>query len=222
MQNKFKKLTKIFLILIAICIAQCIFIFSYGFFSLCSSESKSDLIVILGNKVYPDRSLSPVLKSRLDKGIEAYKNNCSSKILVSGGLGKEGHPEGDVMGEYLLKNDIKKEDVFIDNEGINSYFTAINTKKILEENNLNSVLVVSSYYHVFRSKMIMNLIGIENVSVSGTKYIAFQDILKIPRDLAGVYVYLFRYGLGDNFFKKHYISPSISIQKLSIAFFAII
>ena len=48
------------------------------------------VVVILGNKVHEDGSLSARLQSRMDKGLELYNNGICRQIVVSGGLGKEG------------------------------------------------------------------------------------------------------------------------------------
>ncbi len=61
--------------------------------------SKSDAVLILGNKVNEDGSLSLRLKSRVDKGYDIYCQGMAEKIVVSGGKGKEGVPEGRRRGK---------------------------------------------------------------------------------------------------------------------------
>jgi len=73
---------------------------------LWDDSSEHAIVVILGNKVNEDGSLSDRLKSRVDKGLELYNNGIANQIIVSGGLGKEGHLEGDVMAKYLVENGV--------------------------------------------------------------------------------------------------------------------
>jgi len=70
---------------------------------LSDSGEKADIAIILGSKVNEDGTLSARLEKRLETGIELYKNQRVKKILVSGGLGKEGFYEGDKMKEFLVK-----------------------------------------------------------------------------------------------------------------------
>ena len=50
----------------------------------------ADIAVILGSKVNEDGTLSERLKKRLECGISLYHNGRAKKLMVSGGLGKEG------------------------------------------------------------------------------------------------------------------------------------
>lgn len=60
-------------------------------------KEKADLAVVFGNQVNEDSTLSQRLQARLDESIELYQKNQIKKILVSGGLGKEGYWEGTEM-----------------------------------------------------------------------------------------------------------------------------
>ena len=61
----------------------------------------ADVALVLGNKVNPDGSPSPRLKARLDTAAENFRNGFFPKIIVSGGTGIEGVPEGTAMKNYL-------------------------------------------------------------------------------------------------------------------------
>lgn len=187
---------KILIALAVMLIAKCAFIATYGLASTCQPDANasSTALVILGNRVYSNGQMSPVLKARVDTALDAYRKGCASTIIASGGLGKEGHHEGSVMAAYLIAEGVPASSVIADDQGINSRATAVNAKRIMAEQGLNSAIVVTSYYHVFRSELAMRQVGIEHVDGVGSRYMAFEDILKIPRDLAGVYVYLFKYG----------------------------
>ncbi len=159
-------------------------------------DDSYDAVVVFGNKVYPNGTLSPVLKSRMDAAFKISKDeycNKSGYIIVSGGLGKEGVYEAEAMKEYLVNLGYDSDKIIVDNLGNNSYLTAINAKKIGDERGFNSFLVVTSYYHVLRAKQAMYLAGVEYVGGQGSKYVAFQDIVKIPRELVGIYVYFLKY-----------------------------
>jgi vancomycin permeability regulator SanA len=64
-------------------------------------DEKADVAVILGNKVNEDGSLSLRLVKRLQCGLDLYKTGRVQKLIVSGGLGKEGFYEGDKKGSVF-------------------------------------------------------------------------------------------------------------------------
>ena len=78
-------------------------------------QTKADVAVVLGNKVMEDGTPSPRLQARLDKSIELYNNQRVKWIIVSGGLGKEGHWEADIMKQYLIQNQIPETAILVDN-----------------------------------------------------------------------------------------------------------
>ncbi len=154
--------------------------------------SKTDVVVIFGNKVEANGQPSKRLKSRLDKGIELYENKNAKKIIVSGGIGKEGFDEGLIMKLYLTKNNIPEKDVITDNKGVNTYMTAKNVKEIMEKNNFSSVTLVTQYYHISRSELAFKKFGIENVYSVHANIFELRDPYSISREFLAYYKYLFR------------------------------
>ncbi len=153
---------------------------------------KSDVIVVFGNKVEKNGQPSKRLKSRLDRGIELYNNQNAKKIIVSGGLGKEGFDEALIMKNYLVKNNIPEESIMTDSKGINTYATAKNTKEIMEKNDLNSVNLVTQYYHISRSKLAFRKIGIKEIYSAHANIFELRDFYSIPREFLAYYKYLFK------------------------------
>jgi uncharacterized SAM-binding protein YcdF (DUF218 family) len=152
---------------------------------------KSDMIVILGNRVEPDGNPSARLKSRLDKGIELYQQNTSPLILVSGGIGIEGFDESIVMKDYLIKHGIPNENIIPDGKGIDSFNTARNSKIIMDQKNISTVLVVSNYYHISRTRLALNKFGAKKVYSAHANYFELRDIYSIAREVVGYYYYYF-------------------------------
>jgi vancomycin permeability regulator SanA len=152
-----------------------------------------DVCVVLGNKVNTDGSLSKRLKSRLDKSIELYKLNYFKKIIVSGGLGKEGFNEAIVMKKYLKENGIDEDCIIEDKFGINTFKTASFTSSYCKENGLNSIMIVSQYYHLLRTRDIMRKLGVKHICYAHANYYELGDLYSISREMVGIAVYMFRY-----------------------------
>lgn len=163
------------------------------FVGLQSSTEKSDVILILGNKVELSGEPSARLQSRLDEGLRLYEEGIASLIVVSGGIGKEGFDEAVVMKNYLVEKGVGAENIIEDSEGNNSYLTGKNLVKIAEEYNIKSVTLVSQYYHILRAKHVIKRFGFEQVYSSyGKMTPELRDLYSIPREILGYYVYLFK------------------------------
>ena len=125
----------------------------------------------------------------MDKGIELYKDSLVKEIVVSGGLGKEGYYEGSKMCEYLLQNGIPKKSIIIDNQGNTTTATAINFRRMNLK--INSVTVVSQYFHISRCKLAFENEGFKNVKGAHCNYFEPRDVLSTTREFFGYYKYLF-------------------------------
>ncbi|WP_345600416.1 YdcF family protein, partial [Thermocatellispora tengchongensis] len=73
---------------------------------LTARPQPADCLVVLGNTVNPDGTLSPRLRARLAEALRLYRAGLSPRIFVSGGLGREGHYEGTAMRRYLLSRGV--------------------------------------------------------------------------------------------------------------------
>lgn len=122
----------------------------------------ADAIIILGCEVKPDGSLSLMLKDRLDKGIELYKNGVATKVIVSGDHGREDYDEVNAMKKYMIQNEVPSEDIFMDHAGFNTYDSMYRAKNIF---NVNKCVVVTQKYHLYRSVYIGNALGMETYGV---------------------------------------------------------
>jgi len=159
---------------------------------LTDNVAQSDVIVILGNKVEADGTPSPRLKSRLDAGVNLYTQGISKRILVSGGTGVEGYDEAVAMREYLVAKRIPSEAIITDSQGVDSFATAKNTAAYLEGNNLHSVLAVSNYYHLPRTRLAFERAGIEVVYTAHANHFELRDVYSIARELIAYPYYLLR------------------------------
>ncbi len=163
--------------------------FSIIYDGLTDEEEKTEVLVILGNKVNRDGSLSLRLKARLDKGLALYDQGIAPIIFVSGGLGKEGHLEGAKMAEYLIQNGVEEAVVKVDNQGNTTQLTAINFKKQFPE--VRKVIIVSQFYHISRTKLAFRKQGFNAVYGAHCDYFEWRDCYSLFREFFGYYKYLF-------------------------------
>lgn len=150
-------------------------------------NEKADIAVILGNKINEDGTLSERLEKRMECGLNLFRNGRVKKLLVSGGLGKEGFYEGDKMREYLIKNNVPDSVIIVDNLGDNTIATVDNTLRLKDSLNFHSLIVVSQYFHLTRTKMLFRKRHFDHVSSASPRYFEFIDIYSILREFPAYY-----------------------------------
>lgn len=166
-----------------------------GFQEELNNENLSaHVAVVMGNQVLGPAKPGPRLKARLDQAYELYNNRRVQRILVSGGLGQEGYEEAVEMGRYLVRRGIPKEMIFVDALGDDTFQTARNTQRMLEARpNLRSLVVVTSYHHILRSKLALQRCGFPVVYGSYARHFEWRDLwFSIPKEVLAYYQYLVR------------------------------
>jgi vancomycin permeability regulator SanA len=158
------------------------------------TRHSADLAVVLGNMVLPDGTPSKILKARLDHTVDLYQQGYFKLILVSGGHGKEGYDEPVVMRHYLEAKGIPHGAILEDNDGYNTWKTAQSSARILHERNLQSVLVISQYFHMPRCWLAFSKFGIKPIYMSHAPLESLRDLYPdaLPREVVGYVVYYFR------------------------------
>lgn len=125
--------------------------------------SSVDCIVILGCSVKADKSLSVLLKDRVDRGIELYTNGVSSKILMSGDHSTKYYDEVNTMKKYAAENGVSENDIITDPAGLSSYESMFHLKN---DFNLKKVVIVTQSYHLSRCVYIARALGIDAYGVA--------------------------------------------------------
>lgn len=185
-----KKLLILFLLGLAWFVVHSILIVVDGFVD---EVERVDAIVVLGNMVNADGSPSPRLQSRLDKAMGLYEEGYADWIVLSGGITWEnGQDEAEGMADYLESEGISGTDMILDKEGHDTYSSAKNIKQLMELYDWDSVLVVSNYYHISRSKLAFHRAGIENVYSASADFFEARDPYSVIREFVAYYFYLVR------------------------------
>lgn len=121
----------------------------------------ADVIIIMGAAEYRGKP-SPVLRARLDHGLELYRRGLAPRILTTGGAG--GDPvftEGEVGRAYLVRNGVPSESILLEAEGESTMHSTAAAAEIMRRMNLRSCIVVSDGYHIFRVKKMLEFRGLD-------------------------------------------------------------
>lgn len=144
-----------------------------------------DVGLILGCAVYGDRP-SPMLKERLDAGIELYMANKVAKLLMSGDNLTPYYKEVDVMKKYAIEKGVSEEDILVDHAGLSTYDSMY---RAVSDFDLNNFIIVSQKYHLHRALFISEQLGVSSIGVSadktvysGQSYREFREILARNKD----------------------------------------
>ncbi|MDR2915556.1 MAG: YdcF family protein [Tannerella sp.] len=151
------------------------------------SGKNADYAVVLGNKVNTDGTLSTRLEKRMKCALDLYESGRIKGFIVSGGFGQEGYYEGDKMREYLLKHGIPDSLIIVDNDGINTRNTVKNTLDMQDSLHYNSLIVVSQYFHITRTKALFRKAGLKNIYGASPLYFELRDFHSLLREFAAFY-----------------------------------
>lgn len=161
------------------------------YFGLHDTLHPADAIVVLGNTVNQDGSLSARLESRLKRAISIIPVVQPQFIIVSGGTGKEGFSEAKKMQEYLIKNGVAKDKIFVDEKGDNTFLTAQNSVILMEKYHLSSVVIVSQFFHLLRTQQAFSQCGWPSTYHAHAQFFALRDIYSLVREFFAFYKYYF-------------------------------
>ncbi len=150
----------------------------------------AEVAVILGNKVNEDGSLSPRLIGRVETGLQLYEDGLVEKLMVSGGYGKEKQYEGTKMAEYLMRRGVPEKALIIDDAGNNTMQTAVNYAKL--ELDMGSVIVVSQFHHISRTKLAFKKVGLGKVRGVHADFYEWRDFYSVFREIPAYYAYLIK------------------------------
>ncbi|ELF6474263.1 YdcF family protein [Vibrio vulnificus] len=146
-----------------------------------SSGFIAEVGIVYGNKVELDGKPSLRLASRLDAGLNLYKNGQVKILFVSGGIGKEGFNEAEVMKQYLVNNGVPVTDIIIDSKGDNTHLT---NRNLGERFNVStSVVAISQAYHVSRAKLSLRNLGFVTVYGYSSNYVEARDVYSYLREI---------------------------------------
>jgi vancomycin permeability regulator SanA len=122
-----------------------------------------DCIIVLGCQVKADGSLSHMLRDRLERGVELYKQKSAPKLLMSGDHGQINYDEVNAMKQYAIENGVPSEDVFMDHAGFSTYETIYRARDVFDA---KKVIIVTQEYHLYRALYIAKQLGVEAYGVS--------------------------------------------------------
>ena len=120
----------------------------------------ADSIVVLGAAQYDGRP-SPVLKARLDHGIDLWNRKMGKVLVLTGGQARgDTTSEAAVGRAYARKRGVPDEAILLENQGRTSRESMLAVAKILEERGIRTAILVSDPFHMLRLSIMGRRFGI--------------------------------------------------------------
>jgi uncharacterized SAM-binding protein YcdF (DUF218 family) len=111
--------------------------------------------------------------SRASKGIELYKQGYAPKIIFSGAALDDGPSNAFAMRDQALAEGVPSRAIIIDEKSQNTFENAANSKRILDELEAKSLILVTSPYHQRRADMTFKKVFGSDYKIIGVS--AFDD-----------------------------------------------
>lgn len=117
-------------------------------------------VVVLGAAQYAGRP-SPVLKARLDHGIELWKKDTTGWLVLTGGTGSgDTTSEAEVGRSYVRKQGVPDSMIVVENAGRTTSESMRAVAEILRERHASSAVFVSDPFHMLRVWVIAKRLGL--------------------------------------------------------------
>ncbi len=127
----------------------------------------ADAVLILGARVYHNKTLSDILKDRTDTALEVYRAGKVKKILVSGDHGQPNYDEVDAVKTYLLAREVPENDIFLDHAGFDTYDSLYRARDIFAA---HSLIVTTQNFHLPRAVYIGHTLGLATYGFGADKH----------------------------------------------------
>ena len=120
---------------------------------------KLNYVVVLGAGLI-GKKVTPLLASRIDRGIEIYHKNPGSKLIMSGGQGPDEEiPESHAMAAYAEEHGVPKSDIIIEDRSKTTNQNLKFSHQLMQPD--STFCIVTNSYHVYRALVLAKRQGLK-------------------------------------------------------------
>ena len=164
-------------------------------YSTRTASRRADAAVVLGAAAW-GKNPSPVFRERINHGITLYRNNRVGKLIFTGGTPKSGYmTEAEVARRYARGHGVPNKDILLETTSRDTEQNLENTKTLMYNNGLESVVIISDPYHLARALEIASDLDIE-AYISATPTTRFDQSKEKNKFLLQESYALFLYRIG--------------------------
>jgi uncharacterized SAM-binding protein YcdF (DUF218 family) len=145
-------------VVFVLCTALAVYLYSYG---QADHAARADVIVILGGGTEADGTASPATTRRVEHGAALYQRGLAPWVLCTGGY-TENHPQSEARAcaDLAQREGVPAAAILMEENSTSTEENAIETRKVMAAYHLNTALVVSDNFHLYRAEMLFHVYGI--------------------------------------------------------------
>ena len=123
-------------------------------------SENADCIIVLGAAAYGDKP-SPVFEERIKHALTLHRRKRASALVFTGGYGDgASHAESEVASIYAQAHGIDESSIHIEKVSQTTRENLIEAKKLMDDQNFRSAIIVSDPLHLKRASMMAKDLGI--------------------------------------------------------------
>ncbi|MCT3602376.1 hypothetical protein EFS28_01400 [Lactobacillus acidophilus] len=123
------------------------------------NTKKLNYVVVLGAGLL-GKKVTPLLASRINRGIEIYHKNPGSKLIMSGGQGPDEEiPESHAMAAYAEEHGVPKSDIIIEDRSKTTNQNLKFSHQLMKPD--STFCIVTNSYHVYRALVLAKRQGLQ-------------------------------------------------------------
>lgn len=132
-----------------------------------SDMPRQPVAVVFGAGVWPNGTLSLILRERMDAAIELYEAGAVQKLLLSGDNRIETYNEPESMLAYAVASGVPRDDIVLDYAGRRTYDTCYRARDIF---GLSAATLITQQYHLPRALATCRGLGVEAIGYRANRY----------------------------------------------------
>jgi uncharacterized SAM-binding protein YcdF (DUF218 family) len=129
-------------------------------FSYIDQAKPAESIVVLGAAQYDGRP-SPVLRARLDHGIDLWNRGMGKVLVLTGGKGAgDTTSEAEAGRAYARKHGVPDTVILLENKGRTTRESMLGVAQLLQNRGIKTAILVSDPFHMLRLSIIGRRFGL--------------------------------------------------------------
>lgn len=160
----------------------------------------ADVMIVLGAGTRRNPvSLPPQAIDRLQAAKRLWDQDLAPIVIVAGGFSRKTEKvESKYMKPYLASLGVPEESIIEENQSLDTYQNAVNSLQLMEANDWDSALVVTSSYHTWRGCRIFQKLGVDVTCVAAplddhdAVYERWINFRSVVREYGAIIYYAFR------------------------------
>lgn len=154
------------------------------------ADGSNEYAIVLGAKVKEGNIPSLSLRYRLEATLAYASDNPDVQFVLSGGKGlDEDIEEAIFMKNFLMENGVAENRLIVEDRSTSTYENLLFSKQLLPDE-VDSVTIITSDYHLYRAKLLARKLGWKSDVVAAKTPEVVEMKLKLRERLALLKTYI--------------------------------